>query len=423
MKKIELNNRGTILALSIAISVLLWSYVMGDINPQINRNFAGVAVNVIYSEDEELTVTSELDPRVDVRVTGRRNDVYEIRRSDMVFTLDLSDYGEGTHTVEIGHEVNVGTANVEIDYNPKEIEVEVERVISKTLPVELDIVGRFPGGITEERVVLRTKEIEVRGPRSSVDSVSRLKVSLNTSDLVGSDKLNLEIIPLDSNNDVVSNVELSQTMATVDVLKQDISLVKVEPNIVGAVSEGYEIVSVNAKPSTVELRGEVSLESIETEGIDVSGLSENRELEASLIIPDGVELIGNRNVTVDIKLRPIDGEEEDTDQESDNESDVEEVESATISYNTSELSISNLGSEFKIGNKDELVESLEVVIEGERSLIEEFKSSDMLLGIDFSNIVEVGSYQVEIMPITVKEGISIRSISPKNITIVVEKID
>src|SRR5690554_3393090 len=100
MKNILENNK-TMWVLSIAVALLLWMYVISDQNPPTSDNINGIPVEFINQESLEekgLVISHIEDQFVDIRVFGRRTQLYRINRDAIRVEADLSRLNtKGTH--------------------------------------------------------------------------------------------------------------------------------------------------------------------------------------------------------------------------------------------------------------------------------------------------------------------------------------
>ncbi|MDO5491430.1 MAG: CdaR family protein [Bacillota bacterium] len=99
-----LRNRKFQLIASLLIAVVLWLYVVGNVNPTIVASVRGIEVEMT-GEDElaDLGMSANLDApeTVDIVIRGSRSDVNEAKKSDIRATVDVSDCNYGKNEGEI----------------------------------------------------------------------------------------------------------------------------------------------------------------------------------------------------------------------------------------------------------------------------------------------------------------------------------
>lgn len=414
MSRIRLNSNKTIKFLSIAIAILLWSYVMGDINPITVKQMAALNVNVNPPLAKDLVMTSTQDLKVNVKISGRRSEVYNIQRNDLSFDMDISSYDEGSHKVKIEMNKSFEAGNVDIDYEPKEIELKLEKIISEYIPVELETTGKFPAGLSFEKLELETGVVRVTGVRSKVDSISKLIANLEVSGLIENQTIELEIIPVDSNGNEVEGITLSKDQVGLKVLPAEIKKANIVPKLIGSPPEGYKLLETKVSPAQLSFKktiADLNISTIETENIDISKLTANTELKVKLKLPEGIEILGDSTVTVSLKIEKLKPEAEP---------EVEEPITKILEYEISSIQIQNLAENLELEESLEAQPKLTLELKGKSELLNNLKQEDIVLGVDFGSITEAGEYSLKLNPITIKEGVELLNITPDSIKLSVK---
>ena len=94
----EKENNITVKIFALVIAIILWSYVMSEVNPKITKEFRNIDVNFTNLDalDEASIVLVEPEElKINVKVTGRRSDVIKLTEDDIIAKTDLSGYTEG----------------------------------------------------------------------------------------------------------------------------------------------------------------------------------------------------------------------------------------------------------------------------------------------------------------------------------------
>jgi len=83
-------------------------------------------------------------------------------------------------------------------------------------------------------------------------------------------------------------------------------LVEVAPAIAGRPQHGYVVVEVKAQPATVKVRGGerllAALSSVRTQEVSLEGRTESFVAPTTLVPPDGIELVGSEQVTMQVDI-------------------------------------------------------------------------------------------------------------------------
>jgi hypothetical protein len=96
--------------LSLVVAVLLWGYVIGQGQLEVNL----VVPLELRNLPPSLSVTGEVADYVDVRVSGRESRVKRLTPREVTVALDLSGAGPGRHVYLLGSEAVTLPPNVRV---------------------------------------------------------------------------------------------------------------------------------------------------------------------------------------------------------------------------------------------------------------------------------------------------------------------
>jgi YbbR domain-containing protein len=153
--------------------------------------------------------------------------------------------------------------------------------------------------------------LQVSGPRTLLSLIdpTRLTLRLDLSG-VGLGQASFKIGPDSFAAPRGTNVtSISPSQIVLDIDKMVNGQVTVRIDTVGKVADGYRVTSMQSTPATVQVRGpskKVSLlQTIETEPIDVTGMSTDFSREVFLVTPGGTMRVKPQQVTVKIAVGPL----------------------------------------------------------------------------------------------------------------------
>jgi len=200
-----------------------------------------------------------------------------------------------------------------VDYQPREIAVQLDPVATKTMPVTV-LVGSVPDGVSTGQPVADPSSVTVTGASSRVDVVTAVvaRVSVDASG-INIDR-EVDLVAVDSNGNQVPSVELDPERAhvSVTVAKQlaNASL-PVVPQVVGDPAAGYRITSVTVDPNVVTVSGESQvisqMQNATTTPIDISGRTTDLEAMVQFALPTGVTVSGDNSVRVVVSIAEMTG--------------------------------------------------------------------------------------------------------------------
>lgn len=388
-------NNITIKIVSILIAVIMWSYVMSEVNPIRSQEFPGIKVNYLNLNslsESGLQIMEPIEATISVKVKGRISDIKSINPNDIIAQVDLWGYSEGLNRVPV--EVKV-PENVSLEStNPKYIQFKMDSIITKEHKVLLRTVGASEDGYTIGEEDIRPSTVLIKGPRSWVNSVSKCIATVDLTRITSDIKTSVPIRAIDDNGDEVRNIEKEPNTVEIGIVMLRTKNISVEPRVKGTPLDGYEITDIQVNPNTVKIkgRGEIlkDIEFVETEPIDVEEINVSKGIITNIVLPEGVELMeGDSRTSVTIK--------------------VEKIIEKDIELDTNRLTFINLNTSLYI-DKDSLPEKIKLAVRGRESIVDELDDRDITFYVDLSGL-EMGTHDVNIKTI-LPDNIELINIEP-----------
>ena len=391
----------TLKVFALIIAVILWSYVMSEVNPdrpETIRNIP-VAFNNIEALDRQgLVLMEPTEASVTVRVNGRKFDMANFDSKSIKAYVDLSGYGEGQIKVPVNVVVedfnNIRVERVE----PSEILFKFDKLISKQKAVTVQTEGSLDPNYILGDITTKPASVLISGPRSWVNEVAEVIVKVDLDGRKVSSDVTLPVQLIDDNKEKVSGVRYEPSVIDVDIPVYRKVNVPIELQTENQLPENYEITNISINPSRIDLKGDNSiayLTSISTKPIDINVFIENPTMEVELDLPNNISLVNpNEKITVSVI--------------------VEETLSKSFELSLEDIAIRNLGEGLKIAEED-LSKTITVTAKGSVEQMEDLTEDDLGIYIDLSffgegqHNVYVGSNQ--------PTGIVIENIDPQPLEI------
>ncbi|MBR4039824.1 MAG: hypothetical protein IKJ11_06985 [Clostridia bacterium] len=329
MSRLLADKRFTLL-ISLVIAVLSWSaLVASDSTLTRPKTFTNVSVNV----NNESALKSrgfivmddikELVPgvRMTVEVTQQNYDRVTSTSYNPHFDLSKID-SEGVHTLPLNFSSQL--YGPVIDCQPNSVTVNVERYITRRVPVVLELTGFEQENIYLDSYRTDPNMLSVSGPQSLVSSVARAVAKLELSSLSldrMSDRTALDVELQDTAGNVIVSDKLqitNQTVITDSVIVETEAVpaamvpIAVESLVVGEPAEGYELVGISIEQDALrvaakeELLGKMEFITTETP-LDITGATATMDGYVKIKRLSGIEnaLPGELAVTAEIAEKTI----------------------------------------------------------------------------------------------------------------------
>ena len=398
----------TVKILALFISIFLWSYVMSEVNPEITREYRNISVNINNMSSLErkgLVIMEPSDPRINVRITGKKSEIDRFTASNISAQVDLSGYDEGVSRVPVSISLVNNYSNVKItNIEPSEILFTIDKLITREMPIRVNTVGELGEDLAMGDFSLSPQTVLVTGPRSWVNEVSQAVASIDISERVTNISGTLPIQLLDDNGNEVSGLDREPTIVNINIPIFRRNTVPIELQTTNQLPEDYIIREIRIEPGEVAIRGDnkvLGIEKINTKPIDINKLLEGNSMEVELDLPEGIELL-NEDEKVYIHYT------------------IEKLESKEFVFDTADISIENLSEDLEVENIEPF--NILINIKAFKEDIEEISKKDISLYLDLEEKRE-GIHELPV-DIRVTEDKRIQKIKGGKINIsLVEKIN
>ena len=296
------------LIISLILALILWFYVVGEMNPTTNKTYRNIPITLTNTQtlqDNGMAVVSTSSEKMSITITGKRSAVNKVRSADISATVDVSEAAAGNNQLR----VNISVPNsVDVkDQSLNRITVNVQKRISASRPVRILYSGSGGANTEATTTSVDPKQVTVSGARSQVNKVSYVKGLVNVSDIKTSETvISARLTPVDADGNEVSNVTLSQNRANVKTVLYYTKKVALTVPVKGENSGDYK--RTWKAPSTVVIKGNRNaidkISSVTAKTIDLSDVSESATLKIEPNLPDGVELAdASDNLTIKVTVK------------------------------------------------------------------------------------------------------------------------
>lgn len=368
----KLSRNTTPKLVSILFAIVLYIYVMGEVNPEDYISKENVKVNLLNVEELQssgLVIIDQNDYTVDLKITGKRNELKKISLDDIKITADLRGFPKGVNSVPL--DVSK-PANIEVDISPQQIKVRLDKIVQRQKPVEI-----IEKGAPAKSYIIGTKkitpeEILVEGPESRVESVTKVVGEINVDGAKEAIRNNIPVKAVNNEGKDVIGVEVKTKSVNVLLPMQKLKNINIKPVITGKPKEGYKITKIEVIPKTVTIKGKEEIvnkiNEIFTKPINVD------ELDASLVTE--VNFVQDKNIEMPYLQSLPEVRIE-----------VEKIETKEFTFKANEISVNNLNNVLTT-NIGELSEDIKIKISDVRSVLKDVKRSDLELIIDAEGLDE-----------------------------------
>ena len=390
---------------ALIFAVIIWVTAISEADPTREETLSNtVRINVVGLSPDLLLVNS-IPERMNLTVRAPSSLITRLNlEPDLVkATLDLSGLEAGTHTLK--PQINIMLNPVEvINTSVETIRVELEQLSSVTFPVTLNMGGSLPISYQVDETILGSREVTVTGPRSLVDTISQVVAIVDISNAVNNIDLQVDLTPINAAGNVVSGVSLSPGRIRVSIIITQLGGYRnlfVKIVTIGQIANGFYLTGLSATPVNVTVfASEPDLVNsmpafVETVPINLNGASADFEVDVSLNLPDGVNLIGDQTISVQVGIAPI---------------------GSSINFINIPVQVINLGANYTATLSPTVVD---VYLSGPLYLLEGYTFSDIIINLD---LIDRGPGTYQLVPVMerLSELLKVDAILPGTIEVIIK---
>jgi YbbR domain-containing protein len=392
--------------LAFALALVVWVTAVTAANPDETLTYPSPIPIEFIGQDPSLVMTGTVTRQVQVTLRAPQSIWQTLTSGEIPIhaIVDLTGVKAGTHTVSV--QVQIATQPVRIiTITPVKFDLSLEQLVTMTLPVELSFTGQPAIGYKAGDVVMDPTEVAVSGPQSFVAQVKHIRAALDVTNSRQSEDVTLPIRALTESGVEVAGISVQPNSVHVSLpIAQQGGYrdLAVKVMITGKLASGYRLNNITAAPLTVTVYSEniPLIESlpgyVETSTLDISGASNNINTQLSLNLPNGVLLIGDQAVTVQIDVVPIE-------------------DSRPVAFRQVEVIGLEPGLNAVISPA-----TVDVILAGPLPVLNSLQPDDVHVRVDLTGLA-VGTYQLIPDVVVADLGVTVQSILPGTVEVTIAK--
>ena len=363
--------------LAFVIALGLWLYVVNYISTDYEQTLYNVPVGLegksILTTERGFMILSEDDYRVNITVSGSRQDVSKINAGNIQLVADLTgiyDAGEHKLTYNIIYPGDVPTGAVSAQKDPDRVTVVVAKKKTKEIPVTVAYLGDVPADYIKDTsaVELDYDYVEITGPEDVVNRIDHAAISINcegrTESIYESFRYELQ----DKYNQPVDAGFITTNVSEVKVYLP-VAMVKKIPLTVTLVDGGGATEATTKlvfDPAQISISGSetalAALDELNLGTIDLSQITQDQVLSFDITLPEGITNVTNLpTATVSVSFPKL----------------------ATREITISEFEPLNLAAGMKW---EPLTKQLIITVRGLKSEVQRLNAADIVAQVDLSGV-------------------------------------
>ena len=393
-----LNNRRATFILAFIMAVVLWAYVLGEVDPMRTVTIRDIPIRFLNEtalDDESLVITETDYTTISVTFEAKRSLANKIKESDFHATANLKGLTQGDNIVdvELTKPSNINLESISHEH----INITTDKLIEAAKEIKVVLINESSKDTEPKILRLSEHQVNVSGAATQVNKVERVLAKLDASRVTDDpNSISADLEAVDTNDAQVEGVELDAkniyVTAILKYLKSVDLVVPVSGRDSGSISRGY------SAPDSIVIKGSEAdledLDSITCEPVDISDLYENKSIPLVPILPKGIELSDeSENLALEVAVYNAGVAEFDFDETYVNIVGIDE------------------NSSVKIHEID-----INVKVKGASTVINSLTADDLMLTADAADLT-TGTHTVDVDVTLDKAGVDLIEVKPQKITI------
>lgn len=302
----------TSLVLAFLFAVIIWSVATVEENPSREGYFFDTLPIEIVNRADDLIVFQKTVERVRVKLRAPQASWDQLQPTSFRVSANLARLDVGAHRVPIQVQVNDPRVTV-IAVEPPETAIRLEQVKARALEVRSEVLDAAPLGFIFRPPTLTPPQVTVTGAAVLLDQIVEASADIYLRGAKASVEREVSVQARDAHGNVIGGLTISPTVVIVKVpVEQRVGYkdVSIKTMMKGAPAPGYWVSNIVVNPSTVTIVGSPDILAkipgfVETVPLDVTNATADLSKRAALSLPEGVSVLNNEGVTVQVSVTPL----------------------------------------------------------------------------------------------------------------------
>ncbi|MDD7362931.1 MAG: CdaR family protein [Peptoniphilus sp.] len=292
------NNRDTITKiLSLIIAILLWYFIITEIDPTITKDFSNVEVelrNQTIMRDAGMDLLQHKEYTTNIVVSGKRSAIIGLNEEDISAYVDLGELEPGTHRLPIHYRLSDDSLTIEKS-NPTAITVSVDEMETVKKPVTIRSKGKPREHYVLDRITVNPEMVMVTGPKRQIDKIQSIigYVPIDKAEDTVVSSADLSAVSQDGKH--ISGVKINPERVDIQAVISKAANVPINVVYTDESAAGFQKDRAILTPSSIVITGSGEqidqIKSVETQPIDPRELMDVNAMPVSLVLPEGVHLV------------------------------------------------------------------------------------------------------------------------------------
>jgi YbbR domain-containing protein len=303
--------------LAFILALAVWAIAVTASDPTEERIYPRAVEIEMIGQSPGLMLTSDIHDQITLTLSAPQS-IWDRLINDNIpvrAIVDLSGLGPGTHDLPIQIQIGISPVRI-LTYSPQTLSLTLESLSSKSFPIQLVLRNDPAIGFQAGTPQLSQPSATISGPESLVSRVKEVSATLDINQAQENINRTIPLQALDVNEVAVNGITITPDNVIVTeqiTQKGGYRNVVVKAVLVGQVATGYRLTTITVSPPAITVFStDPSLVEklpgyVETTPINLNGSKDGLDVSLGLNLPDGVQVVGDQSIQVQIGVTAIEG--------------------------------------------------------------------------------------------------------------------
>ena len=307
-----LRNMG-LFGISLVLAVVVWVVAVNEDNPLEERIVPRAVPVEVTGLQANVMVLGGLATEATVKLRAPRLTWPTLAINKLRVVADVAQWQSGSQVVTLQGLLPDQQAEV-VSIEPPVVTLQLARVVTRTLPVRVRIIGDPAIGYTFETPVLSVPAAAISGPEELIDTVAALEARIDLRDQREAVAETVVLRALNNDSQAVNGIQVSPPSVGLRVAVTQLGGYRdlaVRVMFKGSQAPGYRIKNIAASPPSVTVFSAdpdvvAALPGyLETEPVDITEAIATIDARVAMKLPPDVSLASDQTVAVTVSIDAV----------------------------------------------------------------------------------------------------------------------
>lgn len=302
----------TSIVISLLFAIVVWAVAIGEQNPSREAFYPDSLPIEIVNRPEGTVIYNQTAQTVRIKLRAPQVSWDQLQPASFRVMADLDALDPGLHQVTVKVQVTDPRVTV-MNVDPPSVGIRLEQIVSREFDLHSEVLDAPPIGYEYRTPTSPISKIKVSGPAVLVEQIVEVSANIYLRGAKATVEREVAIQSLDAQGNVVPGLTLTPATVAISVpVDQRVGYkdVSIRAVLKGTVASGYWISNILVAPPSITIAGSPEALGkipgfVETVPIDVNSATLEVTKLATLSLPDGVSVLSNEGVTVQVSVTPI----------------------------------------------------------------------------------------------------------------------